>query len=293
MTMLADYRAHMERYDQLMENKMFARLNARQGLLYHKPFQMFGNLYYVGDSYVCAHLVDTGDGLLLFDAVNAGQGGMLIQSIWEMGFDPRDIKWVILSHGHVDHIGQAQFLRDMFGCKIYLGEPDARMFREHPERSFIQGSSNVADVLFEPDEEIHDGDVLRFGGTEIRFVMVPGHSDGVIAAFFDITDGKETKRAGYYGGFGFNTLAKDYLIEIGDREYRTRQIYLDSLAKVRGEHVDVFMGNHPVNNDMLRKYEEMSANPGTNPFVDDTAWGKYLDQKRAELLAFMEDPKNN
>lgn len=292
MTMLADYNAHMERYHKLMENPMFARLNARQGLLYHKPFRMFGNLYYVGDTYVCAHLVDTGDGLLLFDAVNAGQGGMLIQAIWEMGFNPADIKWVVLSHGHVDHIGQAQFLKDMFGCKIYLSEPDARMFREHPERSYIQGTNMVSDVLFEPDVEIHDGDVIRFGNTTVRFVMVPGHSDGVIAAFFDITDGYEVKRAGYYGGFGFNTLRKEYLQEIGDTEYRTRQTYLDSLAKVRHEHVDVFMGNHPVNNNVLQKYEEYIANPQHNPFVDETAWGKYLDQKREELLEFMKDPKN-
>jgi len=290
--MLADYNAHMERYHKLMENPMFARLNARQGLLYHKPFRMFGNLYYVGDTYVCAHLVDTGDGLLLFDAVNAGQGGMLIQAIWEMGFNPADIKWVVLSHGHVDHIGQAQFLKDMFGCKIYLSEPDARMFREHPERSYIQGTNMVSDVLFEPDVEIHDGDVIRFGNTTVRFVMVPGHSDGVIAAFFDITDGHEVKRAGYYGGFGFNTLRKEYLQEIGDTEYRTRQTYLDSLAKVRHEHVDVFMGNHPVNNNVLQKYEEYIADPQHNPFVDETAWGKYLDQKREELLEFMKDPKN-
>ncbi len=293
MSMLEDYRNHMERYNRLMSNKMFARFNARQGLLYHKPFQMFGNLYYVGDTFVCAHLVDTGAGLLLFDAVNTGQGGMLIHAIWEMGFNPADIKWLILSHGHVDHIGQAQFLKDMFGCKIYLGAPDAKMFREHPERSFIQGSQDVTDILFEPDVEINDGDVIKFGSTEVKFIMVPGHSDGVLAAFFNITDGKEIKRAGYHGGFGFNTLTKDYLTEIGDTEFRTRQIYLDSLAKVRNEHVDVFMGNHPVNNDMLRKYDEMIANPGTNPFVDDTAWGQYLDQKREELIALMNDPKNN
>ena len=293
MSMLSEYTAHMDRYHKMMENPMFARLNARQGLLYHKPFRMFGNLYYVGDSYVCAHLVDMGDRLLLFDAVNTGQGGMLINAVWEMGFNPADIKWLVLSHGHVDHIGQAQFLKDMFGCKIYLSEPDARMFREHPERSCIQGSANVTDVLFEPDVEIHDGEVIRFGNTEVKFVMVPGHTDGVIAAFFDITDGKEIKRAGYYGGFGFNTLTKDYLIEIGDTEFKTRQVYLESLAKVRDEHVDVFMGNHPPNNDTLGKYEKMTANPGTNPFVDDTAWGKYLDQKKEELLTFMADPKNN
>lgn len=293
MTMLEDYTAYMERRHGLMENKMFANLCTRQGKLYHKPFCMFGNLYYVGDNYVCAHLVDTGDGLLLFDAVNTGQGGMLIQAVWEMGFNPADIKWVVLSHGHVDHIGQAQFLKDMFGCKVYLGAPDAKMFREHPERSYIQGSNMLCDTLFEPDVEIYDGDVIAFGNTKVRFVMTPGHTEGVISAFFDITDGREVKRAGYFGGFGFNTLAKEYLLEIGDKEYFMRRIYLESLAKVQNEHVDVFMGNHPVNNDLIRKYKDMISHPGTNPFVDDSAWGNYLDQKKEEMIRFMEDPKNN
>jgi hypothetical protein len=53
------------------------------------------------------------------------------------------------------------------------------------------------------------------------------------------------------------------------------------------------MGNHPVNNDLIRKYEDMISHPGTNPFVDDSAWGNYLDQKKEEMIRFMEDPKNN
>ena len=293
MTMVKNYTAYMARYHQLMDGDKRNIVNARPGLLYQKPFQMFGNLYYVGDQFVCAHLLDTGDGLLLFDAVNTGQGGMLIQAIWEAGFNPADIKWVVLSHGHVDHIGQVQFLKDMFGCKIYLGEPDAKMFKDHPERSYIQRSANMFDVLFEPDRLIYDGDVIKFGNTEIKFILVPGHTNGVIACFFDVTDGKEIKRAGYYGGFGFNTLAKEYLLEIGDTQYKNRQIYLNSLAKVRNEHVDIFMGNHPVNNDMIKKYEYMVDHPGENPFVDDTAWRNYLDQRRDEVLTFMVDPQNN
>lgn len=289
-TMKENYAEHMARFAKLTADPR-SRAISRPGEFYQKPFQMFGNLYYVGDKFVCAHIVDTGDGLLLFDSVNTGQGGMLINAIWEMGFNPKDIKWIIHSHGHLDHIGQATFLKDMFGCKLYLGAPDAKMFREQPELSYIQESGNIFDVLWEPDAEINDGDVLTFGNTTIHFVMTPGHTDGVLSCFFDVTDGKETKRAGYFGGFGFNTLQKDYLIEIGDTELKTRQIYLDSLKKVRDQHVDVYMGNHPVNNDMLRKYDYMMAHPGENPFVDDKAWGLYLDQKRDELLKMIANEK--
>lgn len=59
---------------------------------------------------------------------------------------------VILSHGHVDHIGGVNFLRKMFGCKVYLGEPDAVMFKEHPELSLVQESGNSLEMLFESVE---------------------------------------------------------------------------------------------------------------------------------------------
>ena len=182
----------------------------------------------------------------------------------------------------------------MFGTKLYLGEPDARMFRERPWISAIYDAHSDLNELFVPDYEIKEGDVLTFGNTTMRFTLVPGHTDGCIAIFFDAHDGEETKRCGYYGGFGFNTLQKDYLIEIGDPEYKTRQTYLNSLAKVRNEKVEIFLGNHCINNDTLgRRQKQLDDPDGPNPFIDTEVWGKYLDEKRDALLEFMKDPKNN
>ena len=140
---------------------------------------------------------------------------------------------------------------------------------------------------------INDGDVLTFGAVTVNCRLVPGHSDGCVALFFDVTDGIQTKRAGYYGGFGFNTLAKDYLIEIGDPTYQMRQTYLASLASVRDEKVDIFLGNHTVNNKLLEKRRQMEADPSLNPFIDPSEWTTYLDDRRDALLAFMDDPNNN
>ena len=261
---------------------------------YVPPFQIYGPVWYVGDSWVCVHLVDTGDGLLLIDSGNCGATGMLIQSIWEAGFNPRNVRWIIHSHGHMDHIGGALFFKRMFGTQLLLGKPDAEMYRKRPELSYIQHAHNPLDALFTPDVEIEDNSDLTFGGITLRFYTVPGHTEGCVALFFDAEGSEGMKRFGYYGGFGFNTLQKDYLIEIGDPEYRMRQIYLESLAKVRDERVDVFLGNHCVNNDTLgRRREQLEHPEGPNPFLDSGAWGKYLDEKRDALLALMADPMNN
>lgn len=256
---------------------------------YVHPFRIFGNVWYVGDSWVCVHLIDTGDGLLLLDGGNIGATAMLVNAIWEAGFNPADVRWMVLSHGHLDHIGGAVFFRKMFGTKLYLGEPDARNYREHPELSLVQDSGSLGHDVFEVDHEITDGETIRFGNTEIRFFLVPGHTDGVISAFFDVTDGERTLRAGYYGGFGFNTLQKSYLDDIGDTGYEIRNTYLKSLEKVRNQHVDLFLGNHCVNNDTLGRAQRL-RNGDKDAFIDDKAWGEYLDSKRDALIELMSDP---
>ncbi len=293
MSIRQSYEEYLARREALKADPMSGIWLDQEGRYVH-PFQIYGNVWYVGDSWVCVHLIDTGSGLLLIDSGNCGASAMLVNAIWEAGFKPSDVKWIIHSHGHLDHIGAANFFRRMFGSKLYLGEPDARMYRERPELSFIQDTHNDCDELFVPDYEIKDGDVLTFGNTTITFYMVPGHTEGCAAIFFDAEGPQGVKRCGYYGGFGFNTLQKDYLIETGDPEFKTRRTYLDSLAKVREQRVEVFLGNHCVNNDTLGRLRRRQADPdGPNPFVDGEAWGAYLDRKRDELLAFMADPGNN
>lgn len=275
-----------------MQNPMTPTYFIDQERRYVHPFHMFGNVWYVGDSWVCVHLIDTGDGLLLIDCGNCGATAMLIQAIWEAGFNPADVKWIVLSHGHLDHIGGALFFRKMFGTKLYLGEPDARDFRERPEFSIIQDAGDLANTVFEPDYEIKDGDKLKFGNTEMQFYLVPGHTVGCIAIFFDVKDGDRTVRAGYYGGFGFNTLQKKYLDDIGDTKHEMRNIYLNSLAKVRNQKVEFFLGNHCINNDTLGRAEKLKAGD-KDAFIDDKCWGEYLDSKRDALLELMKDPAQN
>ena len=292
MSIREDYQHYLERQQTFNAMPMSAYFRQQEKRYVH-PFRMFGNLYYVGETWVCIHLVDTGDGLLLIDAGNYNTSGLLVNAIWEAGFKPSDVRWILLPHGHVDHIGNAELFRNLFGSRLYLGEPDAKMFAENPARSFLQDNPNVTESLFEPDVIIHDGEVLTFGATTIEFVLVPGHTAGCIACFFEVSDGQETKRAGFYGGFGFNTLAKSYLQDIGDGGYEMRKVYLASLDKVIDQPVDIFLGNHAVNNKIIEKRNYQIEHPGSNPYIDPKEWRSYLEGKKQELLAFMDDPANN
>ena len=69
------------------------------------PFKVFDNLYYVGAKWVSAWLLETDQGLILFDALYDELTDLVIESIRELGFDPNDIRYLIVSHAHYDHIG--------------------------------------------------------------------------------------------------------------------------------------------------------------------------------------------
>lgn len=278
-----NYNTYMEHQRKLTEGNPYADFAIHPGKYYEHPFRIFGNLWYVGNKTVCCHLLDTGDGLLLFDSAAYEQAPLLIQAIWEAGFDPADVKWMIHAHAHVDHIGGAMLFSDMFGTKQYLGAPDAKMMREHPGKTFIYDSHFDFTQPYHVDVEINDGDMLTFGNTTIRFVMVPGHTEGCLCSFFDVTDGTQTKRVGYFGGYGFITLDKDYLTYCGDSELKMRQTFMESLKKVRNEPVDILIGNHPIDNDTLGKHAYMQEHPGENPFIDSTAFQRKMDDVAKQL----------
>ena len=81
-------------------------------------------------------------------------------------------------------------------------------------------------------------------------------------------------------------MQADYLKEIGDAAFEARKEYHQSLASVRNQKVDIFMGNHTANVDLLNKRRYMLEHPGENPFIDSEAWKKYLDEKEKELKEF-------
>ena len=281
-----DYLEFLERRKKAVKNSMF-KYFVNQEKRWVKPFNIFGNVYYVGDSWVCVHLIDTGEGLLLIDAGNSGATAMLIKAIYDLGFKPDDVKWIILSHGHVDHIGAANFFKNMFGTKLYMGKPDADMFKERPEFSLIQESPNFMDDIFEPDVCIQNGDELTFGNTNIKCYIVPGHTEGCVALFFNVCDGDRVKRCGYYGGFGFNTLTPQFLDDYGDYEHKMWDTYLNSIDSVINEHVDIFLGNHTENNRFFEKLDILNKTGSNECFIDENEWRTYLNSKKEELRVFI------
>lgn len=228
------------------------------------PFRLAGNIYFVGTHAASCHMIDTGDGLILIDVGYESSADVVTESLEILGFDVKDVKYILLSHGHGDHSDGVPQIVARSGAKVFLFREDAR---------YLKG--------FEPDVYFIDGDVIRLGNTEIRVLHTPGHTEGTASFFLDIEENGRKLRAGMFGGAGTNQLRKPFL-DTYSLKYAQRGQYFRSLERLRGEHVDVFLGNHTWNNDTRGNYEK-SLVQQENPFVDASRWGEFLNKCERDL----------
>ena len=91
---------------------------------YFKPTKIFGNLYFVGTEPASTHIIDTGDGLIMLDSGYQQSLYLVIQNMHAMGLDPLKLKYIVHTHGHIDHFGATRSLVELTGAKTFLGAPD-------------------------------------------------------------------------------------------------------------------------------------------------------------------------
>jgi metallo-beta-lactamase class B len=267
--------------------KKHAAFYAAPSIEYIEPFKMADDLYYVGDKLVCVHLIRTDEGLILLDAGYPCTKHLLMASIIRLGFNPADVRWIILTHAHSDHFGAANEFRNLYGTKVALSAVDTASMREKPFRAIGSASSNL--VMPVIDRELQDGEIFSFGGKEIRCVLTPGHTLGTMSFFFNVTDEGKTYLAGQFGGAGVNALKLPYMLHY-ELPLDMPQRMVASLDQIKDEPVEVQLGNHPYNSKTLQK-RERQLKEGGNPFVDATTWPEFVADTRNKALKIMEDNK--
>lgn len=234
-----------------------------------EPFKIIGNVYFVGTFQGSVHLIDTGKGLILIDTGYENTLYLLLDSIYKLGFEPRDIKYIINTHWHDDHTGATEALAELSGAKTLIGKADAKK----------------AEQFFKADILVEEGDNLCLGNTKFVFMETPGHTQGTISLFFDTEEAGKTYRVGMFGGAGANTLVRERFDYEGCRED-----YIQSVNKLRKEKVDVFIGNHVWNNDTLVKGKILQET-GENRFIDGSIWYAFLDFCEERLNQLIRDGK--
>ena len=266
-------------------NQKHAAFYAEPSTEYIAPFKMADDLYYVGDRLVCVHLIHTDEGLILLDAGYPCTKHLLMASIIRLGFDPADVRWIILTHAHSDHFGAANEFRNLYGTKVALSTVDTASMQEKPFRAIGSSSLNLPVI----DHTLEDGEIFSFGGKQIRCVLTPGHTLGTMSFFFHVTDNGNTYLAGQFGGAGVNALKLPYMLHY-QLPLDMAQRMVASLDRIKDEPVTVHLGNHPYNSRTLEK-RERQLKEGGNPFVDTSTWPEFVANIRQKSLKIIEENK--
>ena len=243
---------------------------------WQRPFRMAPGVYYVsGNNWVASYLLDTGDGLVLIDTGMHETVYLLIESVRMLGFDIRNIRKILLTHAHIDHIGGARALKELTGAKLYLGRRDLLFL--HERRDLIGGEGQYTCGLFEPDELYDDARPICQGNLTIHSVSTPGHTPGCTSFYFDVQDAVHgrTLRCAIHGGVGLNLKNSDF--EKTGLPHSLRDEFIAGLEKLDKWHVDVTLPSHTNQYGILPLVDQISEE--YNPFYEPGVWHELMNER--------------
>ncbi|MGE4354349.1 MAG: MBL fold metallo-hydrolase, partial [Oscillospiraceae bacterium] len=245
-----------------------------------EPFRITTIVYYVSGIYwVCCFFLDSGDGLILLDCGMANTAYLLLESIRKLGYDPKDIRTIMISHAHYDHCGAARLLKEYTCAKLYMGERDMPFIREKTNLVF---SSGYPFSTFQVDAYYDDDLPISIGRFNIRTMSTPGHTPGCTSFFFEDTDEEtnRTYRCAIHGGVGLNTLTDQYFEETGE-PVTLRQSYRKGMLRALDEVVDIVLPSHPNQTQMFQRNIDFANHK--YPQEDSRLWREFISERLTML----------
>jgi len=218
-----------------------------------EPVKVFDNLYFVGMTEFSSWAITTSQGIILLDAIydysieDEVDGGLK-----KLGLNPADIKYVIVSHGHLDHAGGAKYLQDKYKARLVMSAADYDLLDQQnppwkPKRDMVAT----------------DGMKLTLGDTTLTLYLTPGHTEGTISTLIPVRDGTEKHLAAAWGGTMFNFgPIRPRLVAYTESAARFREIVTKANA-------DVILSNHTQYDGSKTKLPAaLARTPGQkNPYV--------------------------
>ena len=176
-----------------------------------EPFQAFDNLYYVGLHAIGTWILDTGEGLIVFDSLNseADVRNVLVPGMLELGLTPSDMKYVIVTHGHFDHYGGASFLKREYAPRIGMSGPDWAYLPEDIARPYAVKTGYPTVIQPERDLVITDGQIISMGNAKVEFLVTPGHTPGTLSSILTVQDQGRDRKVAMWGGQALPWQAED------------------------------------------------------------------------------------
>lgn len=256
-----------------------------------EPYKAFDNVYYVGICWVSSWLITSPKGHVLIDTLYGNFTRQLLVNIRVLGLDPKDIKLVVITHGHFDHAGGMGLLKKELA-------PGTRfaMTKAGWDEAKAAASSRPPFPMIRTDVVLTDSQVISGGDVKIQAFETPGHTMGTTSYAYDVRDGSKTYRAFTVGGLGLNAIKGPEQVEAYIASVKRIRSFTKTGTKMDRRPVQVHLTTHGFSTDLPEASERLlTRKPGEpHPLVDRDGFRRQLDQlqARAEKRLQLERNKN-
>jgi metallo-beta-lactamase class B len=233
------------------------------------PFQIAANLYYVGTADLASYLFQTSSGGILINTDYPQDVPLIRKSVTQLGFKFNDIKIVLLSHAHDDHVA---------GTALLLKETRARLMVMDGDAAAIESGTTdfqPSDQHWTPvrvDRVLHDGDAVELGGMRLVAHRTAGHTKGCTTWTTRLRDGNRALNVVI--DCSVNIIPAYKLVN--DPKYpQVTQDFEKSFSVLKSLPCDIWLSAHGTNFDLKAKYAKLSTGR-ENPFIDSGGYQKYI-----------------
>jgi metallo-beta-lactamase class B len=241
---------------------------------FNKPFpayKVIGNIYFVGTDDLGSFLITTPEGNILINSDFDDTVPQIKASVEKLGFKFTDIKILLGSHAHGDHMEGDARVKELSGAQVFVMEQDV------PAISRMTPGNKPHPI----DRVLHDGDEVKLGRTTLVAHLTPGHTKGCTTWTMKTTENGKTYNVVILGSIGVNP---GYML-VNNKDYpQIADDYVKGFKVLRSLPCDVFLGSHGRFYDMHEKYAKLEKG-GPNPFIDPAGYKAHLDLQEKNFRA--------
>lgn len=158
------------------------------------PFRIVGNLYYVGTNDLASYLITSSKGNILINTGLASSYSQIQQNIESLGFRFQDIKILLTTQAHYDHMGAMEAIKKTTGAQFMVDAKDADVVRSGGSTDYALGNLGTSYQPVHPDRLLNNGDTISLGNMQLLMLHHPGHTRGSCSYLFTVTDEKQSYR---------------------------------------------------------------------------------------------------
>ena len=243
------------------------------------PHRIADHLYYVGSKGLSTYLVTTSQGHILINSSFARTVPLIRGSVEKLGFRFSDVKILLGSHAHGDHMEGNALVKELTGAQVYVMQGDEEVIRSGGKGQYLYKTSEAWKPC-KVDRVLKDGEQVKLGEAVLTAHLTPGHTRGCTTWTMQVSDGGRRYDVVIVGSPNVNAGYK----LVGNKEYpEIAEDFARTFRVLKALHCDIFLGAHGSYYNMEAKYPKLK--PGVNPFVDPEGYRAYVEEREKAYRA--------